>query len=121
MPTISSVRGTIPWPEIINEPEHAAGPQGPSTLFGTGGGECSRRHNNGGQGSKKEIAVRGAYSPDGYLACEKRLAQLEKAQDDDENSWNPRKGAQSQGMPAPSRRYNADYFGQYIAAWKRFC
>ena len=68
---------------------------------------------------KKEIAVRGAFTPAGYLAVKKRLGQLEKAQDDDENSWILGKERKVKDARAIAR-IKADYFVQYIAAWKRF-
>ena len=69
--------------------------------------------------SKKEVAVRGAFTPDGYLAVKKRLHQLEKAQDDDENSWILGKERKTKDARAIAR-IKADYFVQYVAAWKRF-
>lgn len=72
-----------------------------------------------GKGSKKEIAVRGAFTPTGYLAVKKRLGQLEKAQDDDENSWILGKERKAKDARTIAK-IKADYFVQYIAAWKRF-
>jgi len=72
-----------------------------------------------GKGSKKEIAVRGAFTPDGYVAVKKRLSQLEKAQDDDENSWILGKERKAKDARAIAK-IKAEYFVQYIAAWKRF-
>jgi type VI secretion system protein ImpL len=69
--------------------------------------------------NKKEIAVRGAFTPAGYQAVKKRLGQLEKAQDDDENSWILGKERKAKDARAIAK-IKADYFGQYIAAWKRF-
>ena len=69
--------------------------------------------------NKKEIAVRGAFTPAGYLAVKKRLGQLEKAQDDDENSWILGKERKAKDARAIAK-IKADYFVQYIAAWRRF-
>ena len=69
--------------------------------------------------NKKEIAVRGAFTPAGYQAVKKRLSQLEKAQDDDENSWVLGKERKARDARAIAK-IQADYFVQYIAAWKRF-
>jgi type VI secretion system protein ImpL len=68
---------------------------------------------------KKEIAVRGAFTPAGYVAVKKRLAQLEKSQDDDENSWILGKERKVRDARAIAR-IKADYFVQYIEAWKRY-
>lgn len=73
-----------------------------------------------GKPAKKEIAVRGAFTPAGYLAVEKRLRQLEKAQsDDDESSWILGKERKARDARAIAK-IKADYFVQYIAAWQRF-
>jgi type VI secretion system protein ImpL len=69
--------------------------------------------------NKKEIAVRGAFTPAGYQAVKKRLGQLEKAQDDDENSWVLGKERKARDARAIAK-IQADYFVQYIAVWKRF-
>jgi type VI secretion system protein ImpL len=69
--------------------------------------------------ANKEIAVRGAFTPAGYIAVKKRLGQLEKAQDDDENSWILGKERKARDARAIAK-IQADYFVQYIAAWKRF-
>jgi len=69
--------------------------------------------------NKKEIAVRGAFTPAGYQAVKKRLGQLEKAQDDDENSWVLGKERKARDARAIAK-IQAEYYVQYIAAWKRF-
>ncbi len=69
--------------------------------------------------NKKEIAVRGAFTPAGYEAVKKRLSQLEKSQDDDENSWILGKERKTKDASAIAK-IKAEYFVQYIAAWKRF-
>ena len=69
--------------------------------------------------TKQEIAVRGAFTPDGYLAVKKRLGQLEKSQDDDENSWILGKERKARDARAIAK-IQADYYVQYIASWKRF-
>jgi type VI protein secretion system component VasK len=69
--------------------------------------------------ANKEIAVRGAFTPAGYIAVKKRLGQLEKAQDDDENSWILGKERKARDARAIAK-IQADYFVQYIAVWKRF-
>jgi type VI secretion system protein ImpL len=69
--------------------------------------------------NKKEVAVRGAFTPAGYQTVKKRLGQLEKAQDDDENSWVLGKERKARDARAIAK-IQADYFVQYIAAWKRF-
>jgi type VI secretion system protein ImpL len=69
--------------------------------------------------NKKEIAVRGAFTPAGYQVVKKRLGQLEKAQDDDENSWVLGKERKAKDARAIAK-IQADYYVQYIAAWKRF-
>jgi type VI secretion system protein ImpL len=69
--------------------------------------------------NKKEIAVRGAFTPAGYQVVKKRLGQLEKAQDDDENSWVLGKERKARDARAIAK-IQADYYVQYIASWKRF-
>lgn len=69
--------------------------------------------------AKKEVAIRGAFTPAGYLAVKKRLHLLEKAQDDDENSWILGKERKVRDARAIAK-IQADYYVQYIAAWKRF-
>jgi len=69
--------------------------------------------------NNKEVAVRGAFTPAGYLAVKKRLSQLEKSQDDDENSWVLGKDRKARDARAIAK-IQADYFVQYIATWKRF-
>jgi type VI secretion system protein ImpL len=69
--------------------------------------------------NKKEIAVRGAFTPAGYVAVKKRLVQLEKAQDDDENSWILGKERKARDARAIAK-IKAEYFVQYISVWKRF-
>jgi type VI protein secretion system component VasK len=71
------------------------------------------------KGAKKEIAVRGAFTPAGYIAVKKRLHQLEKSQDDDENSWILGKERKARDARAIAK-IQADYYVQYIGAWKRF-
>ena len=63
--------------------------------------------------------MRGAFTPAGYQAVKKRLGQLEKAQDDDENSWVLGKERKARDARAIAK-IQADYFVQYIATWKRF-
>jgi type VI secretion system protein ImpL len=69
--------------------------------------------------NKKDVAVRGAFTPAGYVAVKKRLTQLEKAQDDDENSWILGKERKARDARAIAK-IKDDYFVQYIGAWKRF-
>ncbi len=69
--------------------------------------------------AKKEAAVRGAFTPAGYIAVKKRLAQLQKDQDDDEGAWILGKERKAKDARAIAK-IKADYFVQYINAWKRF-
>jgi type VI secretion system protein ImpL len=69
--------------------------------------------------NKKEVAIRGAFTPAGYTAVKKRLIQLEKSQDDDENAWILGKERKARDARAIAK-IKADYFVQYISEWKRF-
>jgi type VI secretion system protein ImpL len=69
--------------------------------------------------NKKEVAVRGAFTPAGYLAVKKRLGQLEKSQGDDENAWVLGKERKARDARAIAK-ITADYYVQYVAEWKRF-
>ena len=108
--------GDDPLAEIINDPSM---PRDLKTIDLLGSAVVLFTPPATGQESKKEIAVRGAFTPDGYLAVKKRLGQLEKAQDDDENSWILGKERKAKDARAIAK-IKADYFVQYIAAWKRF-
>jgi hypothetical protein len=55
----------------------------------------------------------------GLPGREEAPGQLEKAQDDDENSWILGKERKAKDARAIAK-IKADYFVQYIAAWKRF-
>jgi type VI secretion system protein ImpL len=107
--------GDDPLAEIINDPSM---PRDLKSIDLLGSAVVLFTPQQQGKG-KKEIAVRGAFTPDGYLAVKKRLAQLEKAQDDDENSWILGKDRKAKDARAIAK-IKADYFVQYIAAWKRF-
>ena len=107
--------GDDPLAEIINDPSM---PRDLKSIDLLGSAVVLFTPQQQGKG-KKEIAVRGAFTPDGYLAVKKRLGQLEKAQDDDENSWILGKERKAKDARAIAK-IKADYFVQYIAAWKRF-
>jgi type VI secretion system protein ImpL len=68
---------------------------------------------------KPKSAVRGAFTPAGYRVVKERLAQLLKAQDDDENSWILGKDRKIRDAQAIAR-IRKDYFNQYVGAWKTF-
>lgn len=107
--------GDDPLAEIVNDPGmprdlKAIDLLGSAVVFFTPAQE--------GKG-KREAAVRGAFTPAGYVAVKKRLAQLEKAQDDDEGSWILGKERKAKDARAIAK-IKADYFVQYINAWKRF-
>ena len=114
--TILIGSGDDPLAEIINDPSM---PRDLKAIDLLGSAVVLFTPQQQGKGSKKEIAVRGAFTPDGYLAVKKRLGQLEKAQDDDENSWILGKERKAKDARAIAK-IKADYFVQYIAAWKRF-
>jgi type VI secretion system protein ImpL len=114
--TILIGSGDDPLAEIINDPSM---PRDLKSIDLLGSAVVLFTPQQQGKGSKKEIAVRGAFTPTGYLAVKKRLSQLEKAQDDDENSWILGKERKAKDARAIAK-IKADYFGQYIAAWKRF-
>jgi len=114
--TILIGSGDDPLAEIINDPSM---PRDLKAIDLLGSAVVLFTPQQQGKGSKKEIAVRGAFTPDGYLAVKKRLGQLEKAQDDDENSWILGKERKAKDVRAIAK-IKADYFVQYIAAWKRF-
>jgi type VI secretion system protein ImpL len=107
--------GDDPLGEIVNDPSMPRDLQ-PIDLLGSAVVLLSPPQQGKG---KKEIAVRGAFTPAGYLAVKKRLGQLEKAQDDDENSWILGKERKARDARAIAK-IQADYFVQYIATWKRF-
>jgi type VI secretion system protein ImpL len=114
--TILIGSGDDPLAEIINDPSM---PRDLKAIDLLGSAVVLFTPQQQGKGSKKEVAVRGAFTPAGYLAVKKRLGQLEKAQDDDENSWILGKERKAKDARAIAK-IKADYFGQYIAAWKRF-
>jgi type VI secretion system protein ImpL len=114
--TILIGSGDDPLAEIINDPSM---PRDLKAIDLLGSAVVLFTPPQQGKGSKKEIAVRGAFTPAGYTAVKKRLGQLEKAQDDDENSWILGKERKAKDARAIAK-IKADYFVQYIAAWKRF-
>jgi type VI secretion system protein ImpL len=114
--TILIGSGEDPLAEIINDPSM---PRDLKAIDLLGSAVVMFTPPQQGKGSKKEVAVRGAFTPAGYTAVKKRLGQLEKAQDDDENSWILGKERKAKDARAIAK-IKADYFGQYIAAWKRF-
>ena len=114
--TILIGSGDDPLAEIINDPSM---PRDLKAIDLLGSAVVLFTPQQQGKGSKKEVAVRGAFTPTGYLAVKKRLGQLEKAQDDDENSWILGKERKAKDARAIAK-IKEDYFGQYIAAWKRF-
>lgn len=68
---------------------------------------------------KTASAVRGAFTPAGYGVVKERLAQLQKAQDDDDHAWilgKDRKVRDAQTIA----RIRKDYFAHYVGAWKTF-
>ena len=106
--------GDDPLAEIINDP---AMPRDLKSIDLLGSAVVLLRPQQG--KDSREIAVRGAFTPAGYQVVKKRLGQLERAQDDDENSWVLGKERKKRDARAIAR-IQADYFVQYIAAWKRF-
>jgi type VI secretion system protein ImpL len=64
-------------------------------------------------------AVRGAFTPAGYRVMKARLAQLQKAQDGDEDGWILGKERKAKDAKAIAR-IQTEYFSQYPAAWKAF-
>jgi type VI secretion system protein ImpL len=114
--TILIGSGDDPLAEIINDPSM---PRDLKAIDLLGSAVVMFTPPQQGKASKKESAVRGAFTPDGYQAVKKRLAQLEKAQDDDENSWILGKERKAKDARAIAK-IKADYFVQYIEAWKRF-
>ena len=112
--TILVGAGDDPLAEIINDPSMPRDLKA-IDLLGSAVVLLSPQQGKG----KKEIAVRGAFTPAGYRAVKKRLAQLEKAQDDDENSWILGKERKARDARAIAR-ISAEYFVQYIGVWKRF-
>ena len=107
--------GDDPLAEIINDPSM---PRDLKTIDLLGSAVVLFTPQQQGK-TKKEIAVRGAFTPAGYQAVKKRLSQLEKSQDDDENSWVLGKERKAKDARAIAK-IQSDYFVQYIAAWKRF-
>ena len=73
----------------------------------------------GAEEKRPGTVVRGAFTPAGYRIVKQRLAQLEKAQDVDEDTWilgKERKVRDARTMA----RIKAEYFNQYLGAWKAF-
>jgi type VI protein secretion system component VasK len=72
------------------------------------------------EGQKRPAtAVRGAFTPAGYRVVKQRLAQLQKAQNAEEDAWilgKERKAKDAQAIA----RIKTDYFAQYLGAWKAF-
>jgi type VI secretion system protein ImpL len=116
--TILIGAGDDPLAEIINDPSMPRDLKS-IDLLGSALVMLTPQQQQPAKGAKKEIAVRGAFTPDGYTAVKKRLHQLEKAQDDDENSWILGKERKVHDARAIAR-IQAEYYVQYIAAWKRF-
>ena len=71
------------------------------------------------QGEEKRAgpAVRGAFTPAGYRIVKQRLAQLQKAHDADEDVWILGKERKVRDA-ATIARIKAEYFNQYLGAWK---
>jgi type VI protein secretion system component VasK len=68
---------------------------------------------------KSSVAVRGAFTPAGYHVFKKRIGQMEKAQQSDDDDWilgRERKARDAKQLA----RLKADYFTQYLNAWKNF-
>jgi type VI protein secretion system component VasK len=106
--------GDDPLAEIINDP---AMPRDLRLVDVLGGAvmffQVEERH------KQPAIAVRGAFTPAGYHAVKQRLAQMEKAQNADEDAWILGKERKAKDARAIAR-IQSDYFAQYAAAWKAF-
>jgi type VI secretion system protein ImpL len=116
--TILIGSGDDPLAEIVNDPSMPRDLKA-IDLLGSAIVLLTPQQQQPSKTSKKEVAVRGAFTPAGYIAVKKRLHQLEKSQDDDENSWILGKERKARDARAIAK-IQADYYVQYIGAWKRF-
>jgi type VI secretion system protein ImpL len=72
------------------------------------------------EGQKRPgTVVRGAFTPAGYRIVKQRLEQLQKAQDTEEDSWILGKERKAKDAKTIAR-IKAEYFVQYLGAWKAF-
>ena len=72
------------------------------------------------EGQKRPTtAVRGAFTPAGCRMVKQRLAQMQKAQDVDDDAWILGQERKAQDAKAIAR-IKPDYFAQYVGVWKTF-
>ena len=72
------------------------------------------------EGQKRPaIALRGAFTPAGFCVVNRRLEQLQKAENADEDAWILGKERKAKDAKAIAR-IKTDYFAQYLGAWKAF-
>ena len=106
--------GDDPLAEIINDP---AMPRDLKLVDVLGGAVMFFQVEEGQK--RPATAVRGAFTPAGYRAVKQALAQMEKAQDAEEDAWILGKERKAKDATAIAR-IQSDYFAQYAAAWKAF-
>ncbi len=106
--------GDDPLAEIINDP---AMPRDLKLVDVLGGAVMFFQVEEGQK--RPATAVRGAFTPAGYRVVKQALAQMEKAQDAEEDAWILGKERKAKDATAIAR-IQSDYFAQYAAAWKAF-
>ena len=117
---VSTARATLigagedPLAELINDP---AMPRDLKVVDVLGGAVMFFQVE---EGQKRPAgAVRGAFTRAGYRMVTKRVEQLHKAQDTDEDAWILGQERKAKDATAIAR-IQADYFAQYAVAWKAF-
>jgi type VI protein secretion system component VasK len=106
--------GDDPLTDIINDPTMPQGLRARDLL-----GSAVLLFTKDEPTAKKTFVIRGAFTPAGYEVVKHRLRLLEKAQDEDEDSWilgKERKVRDARSI----KRIKDNYFVQYITEWKRF-
>jgi type VI secretion system protein ImpL len=117
---VSAARATLigagddPLAELINDP---AMPRDLKLVDVLGGAVVFFQVEEGQK--RPGTAVRGAFTPAGYRVVKQRLEQLQRAQDVEEDAWILGKERKTKDAKAIAR-IKADYFVQYLGAWRAF-
>ena len=106
--------GDDPLAEIVNDP---AMPRDLKLVDVLGGAVVFFQVEEGQK--RPGTVVRGAFTPAGYRIVKQRLAQLQKAQDVEEDAWILGKERKVKDAKAIAR-IKTEYFTQYLGAWKAF-
>ncbi len=117
---VSAARATLvgtgddPLAELINDP---AMPRDLKLVDVLGGAVVFFQIEEGQK--RPGTVVRGAFTPAGYRVVKQRLDQLQQAQDVEEDAWILGKERKTKDAKAIAR-IKADYFVQYLGAWRAF-